>query len=99
MIMDCQSAIQLCIAPDDLMRGVVRISEIHFGRVALEFQSLAWFAKENAINQEERERSMNHEEFEALPKDSYCFQIPDEWAKVTDFYAGAPDSLAQNQND
>lgn len=99
MIMDGQSAIQLCIAPDDLMRGVVRISEIHFGRVALEFQSLAWFAKENAINQEERERSMTHEEFEALPKDSYCFQIPDEWAKVTDFYAGAPDSLAQNQND
>jgi hypothetical protein len=89
MIMDGQSAIQLCVDPNNLMRGVVRISELHFGRVALEFQSLAWFAKENAISKQERERSFTLEEFEALPKDSYCFEIPEAWRQVRDFYQDA----------
>jgi hypothetical protein len=45
MIMDGVSAIQVCADPEDLMRGVYRISELLFARVALEFQSLAWFAR------------------------------------------------------
>jgi len=99
MIMDGQSAIQLCIDPTDLMRGVVRVSEMHFGRVALEFQSLAWFAKENAISKHEREQSMTLDEFEALPKDSYCFEIPEAWGQVRDFYAEALLGIAPNGDD
>lgn len=99
MIMDGQSAIQLCIDPADLMLGVVRVSEMHFGRVALEFQSLAWFAKENAISKHEREQSLTLEEFEALPKDSYCFEIPEVWGQVRDFYAEALRGIAPNGDD
>lgn len=96
MIMDGHSAIQLCIDPSDLMRGVLRISELHFGRVALEFQSLAWFAKESAISQQAPERTMTREEFEALPRESYCFEIPEAWSQVKDFYAEADVNLTQN---
>jgi len=87
MMMDGLSAIQLCVDPGDLMRGVFRISELHFSRVALEFQSLAWFAKENAINNRDLDRTMTLEEFQALPKDSYCLEIPETWSHVRDFYA------------
>lgn len=93
MIMDGQNAIQLCIDPGNLMRGVVRISELHFGRVALEFQSLAWFAKENAISEQERGRSLTLEELETLPENSYCFEIPKAWQQVRDFYEDARSSL------
>jgi hypothetical protein len=89
MIMDGKNAIQLCIDPSDLIQGVIRVSELHFGRVALEFQSLAWFAKENAIKQE-RDCSMTLEEFESLPRDSFCFEVPEAWKQVRDFYADAP---------
>lgn len=41
MIMDGISAIQLCVDLRDLMRAVIRVSELYFARVALEFQSLA----------------------------------------------------------
>jgi hypothetical protein len=98
MIMDGQSAIQLCIDPSDLMRGMFRISELHFGRVALEFQSLAWFAKENAIRKQESEGTMTREEFEALPKGSYCIEIPETWAQAKDFYAEAHINPAQIQD-
>lgn len=87
MIMDGVSAIQVCADPEDLMRGVYRISELLFARVALEFQSLAWFAKENAVNKQPSPGTMTREEFEAEPEGSYCFQIPAAWAQVKDFYA------------
>ncbi len=87
MIMDGVSAIQICSDPGDLMKGVFRISELHFARVALEFQSLAWFAEENAVNKQPGPGTMTREEFEALPEGSYCFQIPEAWTQVKDFYA------------
>lgn len=95
MIMDGQSAIQLCIDPSDLTRGVWRISELHFARLALEFQSLAWFAKESSVIKQEPERTMTREEFDALPKDSYCIEIPEAWAQARDFYAEAHVEPAQ----
>ncbi|MYN47632.1 hypothetical protein GTP23_21555 [Pseudoduganella sp. FT93W] len=67
--------------------SLLHISELHFARVALEFQSLAWFAKENAVNKQPGPATMTCEEFEALPEGSYCFQIPEAWAGVKDFYA------------
>lgn len=87
MIMDGVSAIQVCADPEDLMKGVYRISELHFARVALEFQSLAWFAKENAVNKQPGPATISREEFEALPEGSYCFQIPEAWAGGKDYYA------------
>lgn len=38
-------------------------------------------------------------EFEALPEDSFCYEVPEGWAKVRDFYAGATANLAQNSDD
>ena len=39
---------------------------------------------------------MTLEEFEALPKDSYCFEIPEAWGQVRDFYADALCAMAPN---
>jgi hypothetical protein len=89
MIMDGMSAIQLCVDPSDLMKGVFRVSELHFGRVALEFQSLAWFAKENAVSTQRSIRSMTREEFEVLPEGSYWIEVPDSWRQVKDYYSDA----------
>lgn len=46
VLMDGTHALQICIDPSDLMKGVWRISELLFQRISCEFQSLAWFAKE-----------------------------------------------------
>lgn len=89
MVMDGQSAIQLCLNPDDLMQGFARISELHFARVALEFQSLVWFVQENSLKVESPLPSMTKEEFDALPKEGFCFEIPKTWALAKDFYADA----------
>jgi len=46
VLMDGFHALQICLDPSDLMKGCFRVSEQLFLRVACEFQSLSWFAKE-----------------------------------------------------
>lgn len=48
MLMDGVHSIQICVDPDDLMKGAMRLSEQLLLRVACEFQSLRWFAKEHS---------------------------------------------------
>lgn len=48
VLMDGFHALQICLDPSDLMKGCFRISEQLFLRVACEFQSLSWFAKEHS---------------------------------------------------
>lgn len=64
MIMDGVHAIQICVDPDDLMKGAMRLSEQLLLRIACEFQSLRWFAKEHssifdAIDKSESHTSMS----------------------------------------
>ncbi len=49
VLMDGNYALQICVDPSDLMKGVFRISEQLFLRVACEFQSLRWFADEHSL--------------------------------------------------
>ncbi|WP_426161614.1 hypothetical protein [Pseudoduganella sp. R-34] len=86
MMMDGTWAIQLCVNPDNLLEGVFRVSELHFARVGLEFQSLEWFAKENAIDLSEPVTSMTKEEFEAQPLNTVWTTVPEDWKAVRDFY-------------
>jgi|TARA_R100001369_G_scaffold8707_1_gene21035 hypothetical protein len=48
VLMDGNYALQICVDPNDMMKGVFRISEQLFLRVACEFQSLRWFAEEHS---------------------------------------------------
>lgn len=48
VLMDGVHSIQICVDPDDLMKGAMRLSEQLLLRVACEFQSLRWFAKEHS---------------------------------------------------
>jgi len=86
MMMDGTWAIQLCVNPENLLEGVFRVSELHFARVGLEFQSLEWFAKENAIDLSEPVTSMSKEEFEVQPPNTVWTKVPDAWKAVRDFY-------------
>lgn len=48
-ILDGQCAVQVMLDASDIFKGVFRISEMLFGRVATEFLSLDWFIREQAI--------------------------------------------------
>ena len=48
VLMDGRYGLQICVDPSDLMKGVFRVSEQLFLRVACEFQSLRWFAEEHS---------------------------------------------------
>lgn len=90
MLLDGMSAIQICHDPADLMKGVFRISESLFGRIALEFQSLAWFAVEFSSPLKQTPRSVSAEELAAM---TVTFSdIPQEWYNVRDCYDSAPPS-------
>lgn len=90
MVMDGECAVQISIDPDDLMQGCMRVSELTFARIALEFQSLGWFAKQHALQAEEPGAPITMEALNALPKDSYCVEAPREWATAKDLYAATP---------
>tara|TARA_R110002167_G_scaffold91458_1_gene246065 strand:+ start:127632 stop:128939 length:1308 start_codon:yes stop_codon:yes gene_type:complete len=47
-LMDGIHAFQLCLDEGDLMKGVIRVNEQLFLRIACEFQSLSWFTEETA---------------------------------------------------
>ena len=82
MLLDGVSAIQICRDPADLMRGVYRISESLFGRIALEFQSLAWFAAEFSAPLRQIPRTITIEELATLT--AIVSEIPREWYDVRD---------------
>jgi len=83
-VMDGISAFQICTNPATLDGGVVRISEVLFARVALEFQSLAWFVDETV-----RLFHVTIEELatvEATGANAPTMVIPAEWFNLRDCY-------------
>lgn len=82
-LMDGTYSIQICLDPDDLMKGAWRISELMFFRVMTEFQSLRWFADENSTVFEA------HDVIEGpvtLDSPELVFEVPADWANAVDFY-------------
>jgi hypothetical protein len=80
-----QAAMQMCNDPGDLSKGVVRIFQPHFSRIAAEFQSLKWFVEELAHSMED-----------FLPAESDAEQmklvaqpIPADWYSVRDCFEGS----------
>ncbi|VVN91766.1 hypothetical protein [Pseudomonas fluorescens] len=47
-LMDGTHSMQICLDPDDLMKGAYRISECLFQRISTEFLSLSWFVQERS---------------------------------------------------
>lgn len=89
MIMDDSSAIQICLNPQDLYQGVYRVSQHRFGRIAGEFQSLAWFAEEIARSiLESRPVVMSREELEEMikSKPDLVGNIPPDWHEARDCF-------------
>jgi Holliday junction resolvase len=89
MIMDSSSAIQVCLNPQDLYQGVYRVSQHRFGRIAGEFQSLAWFAEEIARSiLEIRPEAMGLEELEEMIKSqpNLIGEIPPDWHDARDCF-------------
>lgn len=81
MLMDTFSSIQICLDPNDLMKGVFRISEQRFLRGVCEFQSLIWFAEENST------ALKFPPDFGAIDIDSgFISEAPAEWQNARDYY-------------
>jgi len=83
VLMDGQHALQLCIDPNDLMKGVWRVSEQSFLRIACEFQSLEWFANEKLTLFDVDSMSVHVED---LSTEGYVTEIPTEWKNAKDFF-------------
>lgn len=81
ILMDTLSSIQVCLDPDDLMKGVFRITEQKFLRGICEFQSLIWFAEENSALLKCPPRLDGVDEDAPL-----IYDPPEEWKHVKDFY-------------
>lgn len=78
-IMDGRSALQICPDPNDLMKGVLRVSEQLFARISCEFQSLNWFIREQASAFNETTRLTElASNFPGEP-----WEIPVEWQGAT----------------
>lgn len=88
MMMDGTHSVQVCKDPDDLYKGVFRVSEQRFGRIAGEFQSLAWFAEETARSIDEVVPAvMTAEDLEAIKAEPKgCWEIPTDWHTVRDCF-------------
>ena len=88
MMMDGTHSVQVCKDPDDLYKGVFRVSEQRFGRIAGEFQSLAWFAEETARSIDEVVPAvMTAEDLEAIKAEPKgCWEIPPDWHTVRDCF-------------
>ncbi len=88
MIMDGTSAIQICPDPTDLYKGVFRISENLFARIALEFQSLEWIAAEySLVFDETRPLPVDVAD---LPSLLGIGPIPDDWWTIKDCFVTEP---------
>lgn len=88
-LMDGTYSMQICKNPDNLDEGVFRLSDLLFARVATEFQSLAWFAKEHSRALNEAPISMSLEDAKNIP--GFGRRPPTDWHTVKDFFdtAGA----------
>lgn len=85
MLMDGTYSMQLCRNPKNLSEGVVRVSDLMFARVSAEFQSLTWFAKEQASALEPKDLThLSREEVESLPGGGWT--PPPEWHTVKDYF-------------
>jgi len=84
-LMDGKYSMQLCKNPLDLSEGVFRLSDLVFARIATEFQSLAWFAKEyaSALNPQDFTH-LSREEVEKLP--GMGWTPPAEWHTAKDYF-------------
>lgn len=85
MLMDGRSSIQLCKDPKDFSEGVVRLSDLVFARISAEFQSLTWFAKEQATALDpENFATLSGEDAARLPGGGWT--PPPDWHTVKDFF-------------
>ncbi|VVO74121.1 hypothetical protein [Pseudomonas fluorescens] len=83
-LMDGTHAMQICVDPNDLMKGAYRISECLFQRVSSEFLSISWFVRERS-----RIFNIDHlpevEISDLAPGEIISEPIPG-WAEARDFY-------------
>lgn len=86
MVMDRSCSIQICKNPENLMQGVFRLSDLIFGRIATEFQSLAWFVREHASALLDMKPLPALSLEEALKLPGACQSAPEEWVGAKDFY-------------
>lgn len=88
MLMEGEFAIQVATDPEDLSLGVFKISDQRFARIAPEFQSLRWFAKEMAAAMEDfLPRKLSAEEQELMNQGLLMLSpTPSEWTTVRDCF-------------
>jgi len=89
MLMDGTFAMQLCRDASDLMKGVDRVNELLFARIALEFQSLEWFAEQYSYKPAE---TIPLTPAEVMPR-IYLREAPDDWVQAVDCYDGTPGAM------
>lgn len=82
MLMDSNYSMQICNDPGDLSKGVVRISQSRFSRIAAEFQSLKWFVEELAHSMEDFLPAKS----EAEQMKMVAQPIPADWYTVRDCF-------------
>lgn len=80
-ILDGQYALQVMFDERDIFKGVCRISEMLFGRVATEFLSLDWFVREQAKFAESFKLEFNDMLF-----DANSVKMLNEWKGVKDAF-------------
>jgi Holliday junction resolvase len=92
MIMEDLHSVQVCKDPADLQKGVFRVSQHRFGRIAGEFQSLAWFAEDTARSIAEVLPAVTTaEELEAMKAEpNGGWQNPSDWYAVRDCFDTYP---------
>lgn len=89
VLMNGDSAMQLCLDPTDLWKGCYRVSENRFGRAACEFVSLSWFAKETAhqLRDLSKAKPISQEQASALVESgAYITELPPDWLNAKDCF-------------
>lgn len=89
MLMDGTFAMQLCRDTSDLMMGVDRVTESLFARIALEFQSLEWFAEQYSYKINE---AITLVPAEVVPG-TYLREAPNDWVRAVDCFDGTPGAI------
>lgn len=92
MLMDGTFAMQLCRDASDLMMGVDRVTELLFARIALEFQSLAWFAEQYAYKPDEATSPAPAPA--QVAAGNYLREAPVDWMQAVDCYDGTPGAIS-----
>ena len=85
LLMDGVYSLQISKNSNNLNEGVFRVSDLLFARIATEFQSLAWFAKEYADSLYPKViESLSLEELKKLP--GIGRKAPADWYTAKDFF-------------